>query len=97
MFSTRYSHRNVLRTTSLAVGALAPPAWADEKNYMPSDLVGTQQMLVRAGVEIARVRPELHSQFGEHLHPTTFALRLEDGVLIAEVPPLSVATATVEA
>lgn len=90
-------------------------------------------MQVRADIEIARVRPELHGQVAEHLgscaygglwvgrgspiantngfrtdavrwlkelgvpvRPLPFFPRLEGKVLIAELPPISVATVKAE-
>lgn len=67
MTSMRYSRRDVLCAAPLAIGALAFPNWVDGQGHMPSGPAGNQEMLVRADVEIARVRPELHGQFAEHL------------------------------
>jgi len=61
----RDSRRNFLRTATLTAGALSIPRWAAVGAAQEPSR--TQDILVRADVEIGRVRPELHGQFAEHL------------------------------
>jgi alpha-N-arabinofuranosidase len=63
----RHSRRNFLRTATLTAGALSIPRWGAADEAAAQEPSRTQDILVRADVEIGRIRPELHGQFAEHL------------------------------